>query len=219
MAPGPVRRALLVAAGCLAAGRAATAADGVAAVRMEVRLVDGESGRPAAWSEGGQLLVPSPAGDAAGEVPARGGRTAPAAQDVIVPRGGLGEIRIGREVPFAGWFLRYARRAGLAEPEAEWREVEAILDVEVLAANSAGAVALALTPGLAYTQGRTRRRAVFAAERVRVAVPPGREVRVAADGALGDFYGHLLAGYDGLRRVRPVALLLRASPAAGGAAP
>jgi hypothetical protein len=208
--------AVLLAAGLAAVPQAAPAQS--EGVLVQVRILDRESGAAAGWGATGQVLLPAagPAGERPGlpGLEERPTAVAPTDQELFVPAGGRGEIRLGRAIPYAGWFLRRARAAGLAAPEDDWRDVEAFVGVEALPPGPDGAAHLALTPELAYSQGRTRRRAAFAAARVAVTLPPGAEVRLAPGPGQEDFYARLLAGYGPLRRVRPIDLVLRAVPAA-----
>ncbi len=198
--------AALAAAALAAAGPARAAAE-EKGVRVSVRIVERESGTEARWGATGQLLVDHGAEE-------RG--ISPSAQLLYVPAGGRGEIRIARSIPFVGWFLRRAQDAGMAEPDAEWRDVAAALEVEALPPGEDGEARVALTPELSFTQGRGRRRAAFASARLELALPAGTEVRLAPAPGQEEFYGRLLAAYDPQRRVRPVDLVLRALPPGDG---
>ena len=177
-------------------------------VLLEVRILDRASGAAAGWGATGQVLLPDAAPE--GE---RQAAVSPTTQELFVPAGGRGEIRLGRAIPYVDWFLRRARAAGLAEPDAEWRDVEALLGVEVLVPAGDGAARLALTPELGFSLGRSRLRAAFASARLEIFLPPGEEVRLAPGPGQEEFYARLLVGYDPLRRVRPIDLVLRAAPA------
>jgi hypothetical protein len=181
-------------------------------VRIEARFVDRASGTEAGWGATGQILVPPQAGDTAFSRwrQARTVATSPARQSVTLERGGRGMIRVGREIPFAGWFLRYGTRCGLLETGTEWREVESALEVEAWSHAADGTVRLSVAPEFSYLSGRTRRIVSFPGERIEVALTPGAEVRFAPTSALEAFYSRLLSGYDPLRRVWPVDLVLRA---------
>ena len=131
-------------------------------------------------------------------------------QSVTLARGGRGLIRVGREIPFAGWFLRYGIRCNRLETSTEWREVESALEIEAWSQAADGTVRLEIAPEFSYLTGRTRRSVSFPDERTEVVVTPGAEARFAPPAALAAFYSRLLSGYDPLRRVWPVDLLLRA---------
>jgi hypothetical protein len=211
--------ALAVASGLLGGPRGATAqpapggpAEAVA-VRLDARFVDRSSGSEAEWGATGQILLPPAPGDAA-VARWRGARalaTSSSRQSVTLAPGTTAAIRVGRDVPFSGWFLRRGRRTGLLEESAEWREVESMLEVEVLPPGPDRALHLVLTPEFGYLSGRSRRFAVFADQRAEVVLADGAEARFAAPAGLEEFYSRVLAGYDPLRRVRVVDLLLRAT--------
>jgi hypothetical protein len=180
-------------------------------VRIEARFVDPASGAEAPWGATGQIQVPAAPAD---PLAARWGQpravaSSPSRQSATLDPGGRGLIRVGREIPFAGWFLRHGLRCGLLAEGTEWRDVESVLEVEVLPAAD-GALRLALTPEFGFTHGRGRRSVSFPAERAELQLAPGAEARFAPPADLEGFYRRLLAGYDPLRRVWPVEMLLRA---------
>ncbi|HEY5999702.1 MAG TPA: hypothetical protein VI078_10465 [bacterium] len=180
-------------------------------VRIETRFVDRASGQEAAWGATGQILVPTVPADAGA---ARWGQvrtvaSSPSRQSLTLEQDARGLIRVGREIPFAGWFLGHGRRCGLLEDKTEWRDVESALEVQAVAAGD-GALRIALIPEFGYAQGRARRTIAFPAERAEVLVSPGEEMRFAAPAGLEAFYSRLLAGYDPLRRVWSVDMVLRA---------
>jgi hypothetical protein len=214
--PATTLAALLLAAAALLPHPARAGEDAPAepGVLVEARFVDPASGLEAEWGATGQILVAPQAGDPA-LAHWRGARalaTSPSRQSVTLAPGGRATIRVGREIPFSGWFLRLGRQAGQVEPGAEWREVESTFEVELAAAGTDGSVRLLLTPELAYLQGRTRRSVAFHDLRAEVLLGAGREARLAPAPTQGEFYRRFLAGYDPLRRVRGVDLLLRAVP-------
>jgi len=188
----------------------ATAAPG-ALVRIEARFVDRATGAEAGWGATGQILVPAQPGDPALQRwrQARAVATSLSRQSVTLPRGGSGLIRVGREIPFAGWFLRYGTRCGWLEVGTEWREVESALEVEASSPAADGTVRIGIAPEFSYLSGRTRRIVAFPGERAEIVVTPGAEVRFTVAAPLEAFYRRLLAGYDPLRRVWPVDLILR----------
>jgi hypothetical protein len=180
-------------------------------VRIEARFVDRAGGAEAGWGATGQILVPAQPGDPAllRWRQARAVATSLSRQSVTLPRGGRGLIRVGREIPFAGWFLRHGKRCGWIEEGTEWREVESALEVEAWSLAADGTVRLAVTPEFSYLVGRARRSVSFPDERAEIALTPGAEVRFAPPAAAEAFYNRLLAGYDPLRRVWQVDLILR----------
>jgi hypothetical protein len=131
---------------------------------------------------------------------------------VVLEPGARGLIRVGRQIPFAGWFLRYGVRCGLVEESAPWREVESALEIEVKPPVADGAVRLALTPEFSFIQGRSRRTVAYSGERIEVDIPIGGEVRLDPGAAREPVFRRLLSGYDPLRRVWPVDLILRVDP-------
>ena len=181
-------------------------------VRIEARFVDRASGTEAGWGATGQILIPPQPGDPAllRWRQARAVATSLSRQSVTLARGGRGLIRVGREIPFAGWFLRYGTRCGWLEAGIEWREVESALEVVAVSQAVDGTVRLVIAPEFSYLTGRTRRSVFFPDERTEIVVTPGAEIHFAPPAALAAFYSRLLAGYDPLRRVWPVDLLLRA---------
>lgn len=181
-------------------------------IRIEVRLADRASGQDAAWGATGQILIPLDPADPALQRwrPGRAVAVAPARQTLGLAPAGRGLIRVGREIPFAGWFLRHGVACGWLDAKSEWREVASALEVESCPPAADGALCLRFTPEFTYLDGRTRRAVVFPGERVEIFLDPGTEARFVPDVALQAFYGRLLAGYDPLRRVWPVELLLRA---------
>ena len=181
-------------------------------VRIEARFVENATGTEAGWGATGQILVPSQPGDTAilRWRQARVVATSLSRQSVTLARGGRGMIRVGREIPFAGWFLRHGTSCGWLEAGTEWREVESALEVEEWSHAADGTVRLAIVPEFSYLAGRTRRVVSFPGERVEIVLTPGSEVRFTPTPALEAFYRRLLAGYDPLRRVWPVDLILRA---------
>lgn len=205
-------------------GTAAAAGDGSAATplppgsagtlfRVEARFVDRGSGSEAVWDATGQILIPAASGDNA-LASWRGTRvvsTTASRQAVTVPPGGSVALRVGGGVPFAGWLHRFGRARGYLDTEKEWREVETTLVVEAESRPGDGGVRLALTPAFGYAAGRTRRLAAYAGQRVEVVVREGAVVRLPVPAADEEFFRHFLAGYDLVRRVRPVDLVLRVS--------
>ena len=183
-----------------------------ALVRIEARFVDRASGAEAGWGATGQILVPSQPGDPAllRWRQTRAVATSLSHQSVSLALGGRGLIRVGREIPFAGWFLRYGTRCGWLEASTEWREVESALEVVAVSQAVDGTVRLVIAPEFSYLTGRTRRSVSFPDERTEIAVAPGTEIHFVPPAALAAFYGRLLAGYDPVRRVWPVDLVLRA---------
>ena len=181
-------------------------------VRIEARFVDRASGTEAGWGATGQILIPPQPGDPAllRWRQARAVATSLSRQSVTLARGGRGLIRVGREIPFAGWFLRYGTRCGWLEAGIEWREVESALEVEAWSQAADGTVHLVIAPEFSYLTGRTRRSVSFPDERTEIVMTPGAEVRFAPLAAVEEFYSRLLTGYDPLRRVWPVELVLRA---------
>jgi hypothetical protein len=185
-------------------------------VRIEARFVDRASGLEAGWGATGQILLPVAAGN-----PRQlwsGARTvavSPSRQSATLAPGAPALIRVGREIPFAGWLLAHGTTCGWVERGAQWREVESALEIalEAPVPGPDGALRLALTPEFAYLQGRVRRAVPYPGERVEIALPPGVEMRFTPDASRAGFYSRLLAGYDPLRRVGPVDLLLRAERA------
>jgi len=182
-----------------------------ALVRIEARFVERATGAEAGWGATGQILIPPQPGDPALQRwrQARAVATSLSRQSVTLPRGGRGLIRVGREIPFAGWFLRHGTRCGWLEAGTEWREVESALEVGAVSQAADGTVRLEIAPEFSYLTGRARRSVSFPDERTAFVVVPGAEVRFAPPAALEAFYSRLLAGYDPLRRVWPVDLLLR----------
>ena len=182
-----------------------------ALVRIEARFVDRACGTEAGWGATGQILLPPQPGDPAllRWRQARAVATSLSRQSVTLARGGRGLIRVGREIPFAGWFLRYGTRCGWLEAGTEWREVESALEVVAVSQAVDGTVRLVIAPEFSYLAGRTRRSVSFPDERTEIVIAPGTEIRFAPPAALAAFYGRLLAGYDPLRRVWPVDLVLR----------
>ena len=183
-----------------------------ALVRIEARFVDRASGAEAGWGATGQILLPPQPGDPAllRWRQTRAVATSLSHQSVSLALGGRGLIRVGREIPFAGWFLRYGTRCGWLEAGTEWREVESALEVVAVSQAVDGTVRLVIAPEFSYLTGRTRRSVSFPDERTEIVVAPGTEIRFAPPPALAAFYSRLLAGYDPLRRVWPVDLVLRA---------
>ncbi len=183
-----------------------------ALVRIEARFLDRASGAEAGWGATGQILVPAQSGDPAllRWREARAVATSLSRQSVTLARGGRGLIRVGREIPFAGWFLRYGSRCGLLESGTEWREVETALEIEAWSQTADGAVRLVIAPEFSYLSGRSRRAVSFPGERTEIVMAAGTEVRFSPPPALDAFYSRFLAGYDPLRRVWPVDLVLRA---------
>lgn len=180
-------------------------------VRIETRFVDRVSGLEAGWGATGQILVPPQAGDPALKRwrQARAVATSLSRQSVTLASGGRGLIRVGREIPFAGWFQRHGISCGWLEAGAEWREVESALEIESAAFESDGTVRLTVTPEFSYLSGRSRRIVAFPGERIEFFVTPGVDVRFYPGGGFEAFYRRLLSGYDPLRRVWPIDLLLR----------
>jgi hypothetical protein len=181
-------------------------------VRIEARFVDRASGTEAGWGATGQILVPPQPGDPALQrwQQTRAVATSLSRQSVMLAGGGRGLIRVGREIPFAGWFLRLGTRCGWLEAGTEWREVESALEIEVSSRDGDGTIHLAITPEFSYLAGRSRRSVSFPDQRTEIVVTPGAELRFAPPPALAAFYDRLLAGYDPLRRVWAVDLILRA---------
>ena len=145
-----------------------------ALVRIEARFVDRASGAEAGWGATGQILVPPQPGDPAllRWRQARAVATSLSRQSVTLARGGRGLIRVGREIPFAGWFLRYGTRCGWLEAGTEWREVESALEVEAWSQAADGTVRLVIAPEFSYLAGRTRRSVSFPDERTEIVVDP-----------------------------------------------
>lgn len=186
------------------------------AVRIEASFVERSSGMEAGWGATGQILVPAQPGDPAllRWQQARVVATAPSRQSVTLVQGGRGLIRVGREIPFAGWFLRHGTRCGWLEAGTEWREVESALEVEAWPQAAEGTIRLVITPEFSYLAGRSRRIVSFKDERTEIVVVPGAEVRFTPPAVHEAFYNRLLSGYDPVRRVWPVDLVLRADLAA-----
>jgi hypothetical protein len=210
--------AFLLLAGFLPAGpRGAVAQDPTAAaplLRVEARFVDPATGREAGWGATGQILIPpQPADPALQRWQVRAVATAPARQVLTLAPGGRGLVRVGRGIPFAGWFLRHGAACGLLGQDTQWREVESALEIESAPPGPDGSVRLALTPEFSYFTGRARDSVAFAGERIEVVLAPGAEVRLEPGPDRAAFYSRLLAGYDPLRRVWPVELTLRVDPA------
>jgi hypothetical protein len=182
-----------------------------ALVRIEARFLDRATNAEAGWGATGQILVPPQPGDPAllRWRQARAVATSLSRQSVTLAREGRGLIRVGREIPFAGWFLRHGTRCGWLEAGTEWREVESALEIEAWSQAADGTVRLVLAPEFSYLSGRLRRSVLFPDERVEILLTPGIEVRFTPPPALEAFYSRLLAGYDPLRRVWPVDLILR----------
>jgi hypothetical protein len=183
-----------------------------ALVRIEARFVERAGGSEAGWGATGQILLPPQPGDPAllRWRQARAVATSLSRQSVTLARGGRGLIRVGREIPFAGWFLRHGTRCGWLEAGTEWREVESALEIEAWPLAADGTVRLVITPEFSFLAGRSRRSVAFPDERTEIVVTPGTEVRFAPTASLEAFYRRLLAGYDPLRRVWPVDLILSA---------
>lgn len=181
-------------------------------VRIEARFVERASGMEAGWGATGQILVPPQPGDPALQRwrQARAIATSLARQSVGLARGGQGLIRVGREIPFAGWFLRHGTRCGWLEAGTEWREVESALEVEAWPSPADGTVRLVITPEFSYLAGRSHRSVSFPGERTEIVLNLGAEIRFAPTANHEEFYNRLLAGYDPLRRVWTVDLILRA---------
>lgn len=181
-------------------------------VRIEARFVDRASGREVSWGATGQILVSPWPGDPALErlQQVRVVAALPTRQSLTLDPGERGLIRVGRGIPFSSWLYRYGVGCGLVEDGAEWREVESALEVEAAPPAADGSVRLFVTPEFGYQQGRTRHEVAYTDLRTGVLVPSGGEARLAAAGRLEQFYRRFLAGYDPLRRVWPVDLVLRA---------
>lgn len=209
--------ALLLAQGLLhgvepPAARGEEQAAEVRAVGIEVRLVDRASGLDAPWGATGQILLPARPSDPAVERwrQVRTVASSPSRQSLALAPGARGLIRVGREIPFAGWFLRHGRLCGRLEDGTEWREVESALEIAVAPPAADGALRVTLTPEFGYLHGRTRRSVSFPEERAELVLTPGVEARLDLPAGLEPFYRRLLSGYDPLRRVWPVDLVLRA---------
>jgi hypothetical protein len=182
-------------------------------LRVEARFVDRASGLEAVWDATGQLLVPAASGENA-LASWRGTRvvsTTASRQVVLVSPGGGAALRVGRGVPFAGWLHRFGRVRGYLDTAMEWREVETTLALEAESRPGEGGGRLVLTPAFEFPAGRARRVVVYAGQRVAVVANEGEEFRLPVPGAEEEFFRHFLAGYDLVRRVRPVDLVLRVS--------
>ena len=179
--------------------------------RVEARFIDRATAQEAGWGATGQILIPPQPADPALQrwQQARAVATSLARQSVSLAPGGTGLIRVGREIPFAGWFLRHGTSCGWLEQGTEWREVESALEIEIGTPAADGSVRIGVTPEFSYLSGRTRRTVSFPGERAEMLLVPGVESRFVPGARLEAFYGRLLAGYDPLRRVWPVELLLR----------
>ena len=154
-------------------------------VRIEARFVDPSSGLEAEWGATGQILLPPAPGDTA-FAPWGGARalaSSPSRQSVSVAPGDRAAIRVGRQIPFAGWFQRLGRASGLIDGGVEWREVESLLEIEVQGPAPDGSVRLVLTPELAFLQGRSRRVAAFAELRADRRLRLGDTLKKSIDGA------------------------------------
>lgn len=187
------------------------AAPGESLLRVEARFVDPASGVEAGWGATGQILVPpQPANPALQRwQQVRAVATSQTRQSVTLAPGACGLIRVGREIPFTGWFLQHGIRGGWLERGASWREVESALEVQFEPPEADGSVRLTLTPEFSCLAGRARAAVPFPGERTEVVLAPGVETRFAPSAERAAFYGRLLAGYDPLRRVWPVELVLR----------
>jgi hypothetical protein len=212
--------ALLGGGGLSRAQTPETAAPSGLPVRIEARFVDRATGQEAGWGATGQILIPPRPDDPTLQRwrQERAVATSLSRQSVTLAPGGRGLIRVGREIPFAGWFLRHGTDCGWLETGTEWREVESALEFEAGPPAADGTVRLSVTPEFCYLAGRSRRVVSFPGERVELLLTPGAEARFVAGTALEAFYGRLLAGYDPLRRVWPVELVLRADLADSTAA-
>lgn len=208
---------MLVLAALLAGGRSARAQSsspfdgGGGMARIEARFVDRSAGLDAGWGATGQILVPPQTVDPSLQdwQETRAVATSLTHQSVVLAPGGAGLIRVGRGIPFASWFLRHGTRCGWLDPGTEWREVESALEVDIGTPAADGMVRLGFTPEFSYLSGRTRRTVSFPGERAEVVLAPGVETRFAPGVRLEAFYARLLAGYDPLRRVWPVDLIVR----------
>jgi hypothetical protein len=207
---------MLVLVALLAGGRSSRAqspapdAGAGGRARLEARFVDRATGLDAGWGATGQILTPPQPAEPALQPwqESRAVATSLTHQNVTLAPGGTGLIRVGRGIPFAGWFLRHGTRCGWLEPGTEWREVESALEVEIGAPAADGTVRLGLTPEFSFLSGRTRRTVSFPGERAEIVLAPGAESRFVPGPRSEAFYGRLLAGYDPLRRVWPVDLIL-----------
>lgn len=181
---------------------------------IEARFLDRASGLDAGWGATGQILIPPNFSDPAMQRwrPERSLAVTPSRQSLTLAPGERGLLRVGREIPFAGWFLQHGVKCGWLDAKSDWREVASTLEIESVAPSAAGGVRLAFTPEFTYHDGRARRTVVFPGERAEIVLVPGVEARFVPVGQLQAFYGRLLAGYDPLRRVWPVELLLRVHP-------
>lgn len=208
-----VAQSLLFAAGT-ALAQGAAGGVGPRRLRIEAWFVDRGTGSEAPWGATGQIMIAAAPGDPAAEHwrQVRTVASSPSRQSVLLSLGERGLVRVGRQIPFAGWFLRHGNRCGLLEAGTEWREVESALEVEVGPAAADGSFRITVTPEFGYQHGRSRRVVSFTGDRAEILVPAGVETRFAPPAAQEDFYRRLLAGYDPLRRVWSVDMILRVDP-------
>ena len=125
--------AILAAAPAVRAQSPAAAAVPMSAVRIEARFVDRATGLEAGWGATGQILLPPSPGDAAVQrwSETRTVAVSSSQQTLTLEPGGRGLVRVGREIPFAGWLQRHGNRCGWIEEETAWREVESTLEIEL----------------------------------------------------------------------------------------
>jgi len=219
--PAALLSALAAFVAAVPAVRAQSPAPGAApaaGIRIEARFVDRGSGLEAGWGATGQILIPPSPGDSALQRwrEARTVAVSPSRQSLTLEPGGRGLVRVGREIPFAGWLLRHGTRCGWIAEDTSWREVESALEIEwehPAAPAADGTVRITVTPEFSYLQGRTRRTVAFSGERAEIVLPLGGEARFVPAPPREPLYSRLLAGYDPLRRVGPVDLVLRVDPA------
>jgi hypothetical protein len=189
--------------------------DRVREVRVEVRFVDRETGREAEVGVTGQLLLTASAGTGVSSAllnlkGRKVSKTRLSAQSVVVASGRGAKIEVGREIPYQSWLLAYGQNRAYLKADVEWKEVRSRLAVRPTVIGG-DYIRVRLTPEFAYQLGKKRRSVVFSDLHTEVTIPNGGETRLGSIDEHEDFYSRFLVGYDSLRRVRRVDVMLQAS--------
>jgi len=192
-------------------------------LRVEVRIVDRETGEDAQVDVSGQLIIQSPRQRSGASVyfdadskDSKKNRTS--RQFVVVASGGEASISLGKEIPYQKWLFTYGRRHGIIASETVWQQVGSRLSVRPTVIDGGRAIRLRIVPEFDYSLdggGKKRRKpgkktVLFAAAATELVIQVGEEVLIGGSEEQNDFYSRLLVGYDRQRRVRRVDIYLRA---------
>lgn len=186
-------------------------------VRVEVTIAASEAAdRSGAGVSGGGAVIVTPGGATVhGRVRPRiehrsSEREQTTTQTLMVQSGGEARLRVGQDVPYATWLIRYGRHWGYLRQHIEMREVGTSLIVQPRVLGDSGLISIRLIPEISGIVQGKREAVQYTRAATEVTVRPGQTVSVGGLAGQSEFYDRFLVGAFGGSAQRSIDIALTA---------